>query len=277
MLTKTEAGIAAVSDVVERRISPLGFMACPACASDYVAYVQEVLGRRSGKRFPQYACLDCRTYFHRSGYREDDTQQRSDFDYLVKQRDNHRAISGQLCLELITRLPHIHSVLEIGYGMGWFMDACRNYKIPRIKGFEVNPYAHEHATKTLGLDCTLGLFDETHHDRYDLIAAIMVFEHLENPRELFRDMVGALNSDGAIYLSVPFFERRDWPFLRTAGTKPGDLPDLMHDNDVHINHFSVDGLERLGLSLGARTAEAFVSKDTFWKSPGAFPGMLFRF
>jgi len=74
----------------------------------------------------------------------------------------------------------------------------------------------------------------------------MVFEHLEKPRDLFALMVSKLNRDGAIYLSVPFFERRDWPFLWGAGEKVEPLPNLMHDNDVHINHFSIEGLDRMG-------------------------------
>ena len=72
--------------------------------------------------------------------------------------------------------------------------------------FEVNPYCYDHAKNTLGLDCALGIFNESHNRTYDLIASVMVFEHLENPRNLFKLMVSRLNKDGAIFLSVPFFE-----------------------------------------------------------------------
>ena len=50
----------------------------------------------------------------------------------------------------------------------------------------------------------------------------------------------------------------------------------MHDNDVHINHFSIEGLATMGKSVGARVADFFVSQDVYHKSPGAYPGMLFR-
>lgn len=249
---------------------------CPACASEYIAYFQEIRGRRTNALHIQYVCLDCKTFFHRSGYRESDEQKKYDFDFLIQQKDNHIAINTQLCLELKTLAPHARSCLEIGYGLGWFMQACKNFGFEKTYGFEVNPYCHKFASSELGLDCALGFFDHSHHETYDLIAAIMVFEHLENPRDLFDLMKTKLNPDGVIYISVPFFERRDWPFLKTANN-PGDLPDLMHDNDVHINHFSVEGLAMMGQSLGARSTKHFVSQDVFWKSPGAFPGMLFRF
>jgi SAM-dependent methyltransferase len=145
-------------------------------------------------------------------------------------------------------------------------------------GFELNPYCHDYAKNHLQLQCTLGKFDDDHVGRYDLIAAVMVFEHLENPRDLFRTMASKLNPDGAIYICVPFVERKDWRFLWDA-----DLPQIVappnpfHDNDVHITHFSIDGLKRMGLGLGARECEFWTCQDVYDKSPGSFEGVLFRF
>jgi 2-polyprenyl-3-methyl-5-hydroxy-6-metoxy-1,4-benzoquinol methylase len=250
---------------------------CPACDSTFTCYVQDVIGRRTQKSYPQYFCMDCQTFFHRSSYKETEQQKKGDFDFLIGQTENHISIAGQLCLEIKTRFPHIKSCLEIGYGLGWFMQACRNYGMEDVYGFEVNANCYHHAKDRLGLNCEHGLFDENHKRSYDLLASIMVFEHLEKPRDLFKLMISRLNKDGVIYLCVPFFERRDWAFLRTAATAPTDLPDLMHDNDVHINHFSIKGLADMGRSFGARSADFFVSQDTFFKSPGAYPGMLFQF
>ena len=251
--------------------------ACPACGSRYVLHVQDVLGRRTQRLIPQHVCLDCRSFFNHSGYQETAEQQRLDFDFLHAQRENHSAIMSQLCLELVTRAPHVRTVCEIGYGLGWFMRACRDYGRSSY-GFEVNPACHAFAAGELGLDCALGLFDAGHIRTYDMFAAIMVFEHLEQPRALFSLMRDRLNPDGVIYVSVPFVERRDWPYLWTAGTAPGSAPpDVFYDNDVHVMHFSIEGLTRMGLSLGARSAEYFVSQDTFYKSPGAYGGVLFRF
>ena len=250
---------------------------CPACASRYTVYLQDVLGRRTNDLIPQYVCLDCRSFFNHSGYRETDQQQKDDFEYLKGQSSNHYAIAGQLCLELITRVPHVKTVCEVGYGLGWFLRACNDFG-RETYGFEVNPHCYQHAHDELGLDCKLGLFDASHDKTYDMFAAIMVFEHLEQPRALFSLMRDKLNPDGVIYLCVPFVERRDWPYLWTAGSNPGPAaPDVFYDNDVHIMHYSIEGLSKMGLSLGARSAEYFVSQDVVYKSPGAYPGILFRF
>lgn len=250
---------------------------CRACASPYTLHVQDVVGVRSGRRYPQFFCMDCQSFFHTSGYRETEVQHRRDCETLAAERANHASIQSELCLEIVSRLPGIRSCCEVGFGLGWFLKACRDYSISAT-GYEVNPYCYEYATDTLGLSCHLGAFDDSSEGSYDLIVALHVMEHLEEPRELFRVMAKHLNRDGAIYLSVPFAHRHDWRYLWTADSKPGNgLPDIFFDNDVHITHFSVEGMRQMGLGLGARSAEYWISRDTFHQSPGSYHGILFRF
>lgn len=250
---------------------------CRVCESPYTLFVQNVVShRRPGLSFPQFFCMDCRSFFHTSGYC-DPAHAQIDFDELSRWRDNHMAIQGRLCHELIVRLPGIQSVCDIGHGLGWFMKACRDFGL-KPYGFELNPHCHEHASKVLGLECCLGRFDASHNASYDLIAAIMVFEHLEEPRDLFREMVRHLNRDGAIYISVPFAHRRDWRNLWQLDQSPAQTTaNVFFDTDAHITQFTVDGMSRMGVSLGARSAESFVSLDTYANSPGSYEGVLFRF
>jgi SAM-dependent methyltransferase len=250
---------------------------CRICESPYTLYVQDVIGRRTQRKYPQTFCMDCNSFFHTSGYVETQEQHLADFEELISQLDNHAATQSQLVLELCTKRPHTRTVAEIGHGSGLFLRACEDYGRSAL-GFEVNPYCHEYAVKELGVNSILGLFDETHTAKYDLIAANQVFEHLENPRELFAEMVRHLLPDGAIYLGVPFILRSQWPFLLTAGTNPGTaMPDPFFDNDVHITHFSVEGMRQMGVAMGARSAEYFVSQDVYFRSPGAYHGFLFTF
>ncbi|KVM87638.1 hypothetical protein WT06_22080 [Burkholderia anthina] len=221
--------------------------------------------------------MDCNSFFHRTGYVEDDSQQLLDFEFLFADRENHYALQSQLALEILTRLPGVGSVLEIGHGAGFFLKACTDYGL-NATGFEVNPHCHRFAIENLKVDSRLGMFDENHKTKYDLIVALQVFEHLENPRKLFELMRRHLNRDGAIYLSVPFVERNQWKFLWTAGKlNEKHRADVFADNDVHITNFSIEGMRRMGIGMGARTAEYFVSKDVYRNSPGAYQGVLFEF
>ena len=145
-------------------------------------------------------------------------------------------------------------------------------------GFKVNKYCVELPQNHLNVSCENGFFTSNHKAKYDLIVANQVFEHLENPRDLFSIMVSKLNPDGCIYLSVPFVERNMWPFLSTASKNPALAPpDPFYDNDVHITHFSIEGMKRMGASLGARSSEFWVSEDVYYLSPGSYHGVLFRF
>ncbi len=250
---------------------------CLICDSQYILHVQDVVGRRTKKTYPQTYCMDCQSFFHKSDYHENDEQQKHDLDFLVSQNENHASIQSQLILELITRLPGCKTVLEIGHGTGILLKACRDFGLSAT-GFEVNKYCHDYALKNYKVDSRLGLFDHTHKENYDLIIALQVFEHIEEPRELFSSMHRNLNADGAIYISVPFVERNQWKFLWTADQlNEKHAADIFSDVDVHITNFSIDGMKKMGLNLGARTADFFVSKDTYHKSPGAYQGMLFQF
>jgi SAM-dependent methyltransferase len=250
---------------------------CPACASIYTVYVHDVVGKRSRAQIPQYCCLDCRTFFNFSSYRETREQQKTDLDYLIEHQAHISKLQGQLVLEIKSRVPGLKSVCEIGYGSGLFLKACTDFGM-EVHGFEANPYAAAYARDVVGVSCEEGLLTDEHSKHYDLLAAIGVFEHVEDPRALFGLMARHLNPDGAIYVNVPFFDREHWRFLIGAEDRIAlGPPDPWYDNDVHIIHFSIDGLRRLGLSLGARTAEYFVSQDVVQRSPGAYPGILFRF
>lgn len=251
---------------------------CRICDSIYTLRVQDVFGARTGRQHEQRFCMDCRSFFHTSGYSETEEQKRMDFEFLFNDRENHTALQGQLALELITRNPGTRSVLEVGHGIGLLLKAFGNFGVPAT-GFEINPYCHKFAVEHLGVESRLGLFDDNHGQKYDLIVALQVFEHLENPRELFKVMTKHLNKDGAIYISVPFIERHQWKFLWTADIQIDQRhpADIFADNDVHITGFSIEGMKKMGLSMGARIADYFVSKDVYHKSPGAYQGVLFQF
>jgi 2-polyprenyl-3-methyl-5-hydroxy-6-metoxy-1,4-benzoquinol methylase len=255
----------------------IGEIQCPVCNSKFTAYLQDVIGRRTRNLYRQYFCMDCRSCFHRSGYKEDDSRLRLDYEYLLNMRDIHAPLSSQLMLEVKSRFTYLKTMCEVGHGLGMLMKAGVDYGLD-VTGFEINPLLHDFVKNELKLPSHLGYFDESHPKKYDLIASLHVFEHLENPRELFRCMVNHLNDEGVILMSVPFFERNQWQYLHTAGHNPAPSPpDNFYDNDVHICHFSIDGMKSMGLSLGASAADYYVSKDVVHKSVGSYQYILFSF
>jgi SAM-dependent methyltransferase len=236
-----------------------------------------VVGARTGKRFLQYYCMDCQSFSNPSGYREDEGQKRADLQYLIEHREHIERLQGQLFLEIQHRLPGIETVCEVGCGAGFFLKAVKDFGRKGL-GLETNQFAAAYAREQVGVDVRSELLTKDHAGCYDLIVAIGVFEHVERPRELFEIMASKLTRDGAIYLNMPFVNREHWRFLWGAESRTKTAPpDPFYDNDVHITHFSTEGIKRLGAQLGARSSEFWESVDVVQHSAGAYLGVLFRF
>lgn len=249
---------------------------CRVCSSDYVLFVQDVFGQRTQKFHKQYFCMDCKSFFHTSNYVESEEQLKSDFEYLLNTKDASYSNQNQLVLELITLVPGINTICEIGHGAGFFLKACQDYNLKAV-GYDINPYCHDYAKNYLNVDSRCCYFDGG-DEKYDLIVANQVFEHLENPHQLFETLVRSLNPDGAIYIAVPKIDRDKWRFLKTAGNNDNKLSsDVFMDNDVHITLFSTEGLRSMGRKFGCRSMHSFKSADRYYKSPGCYEGILYFF
>ena len=239
-----------------------------------------MIGQRTNKSWMLFCCLDCRSFVNSSNYQEDDLAQKYDFNFLINKKETITAQQNNLFHELNSKIGGIKSVLEIGSGIGLFLKAASYYGVENAIGYEINPYASEYAQKVMAVksNCKL-LGGDEQIGTFDLICAIGVLEHLRNPRQLFSQILKYLSVEGYIYISVPFFERMDWKHISSnTPWKLRQYPDPLHDNDVHITHFSIEGLKRMGTSLGARNAEYFISRDVVTNSAGgAYPGILFAF
>lgn len=249
---------------------------CPVCTSSYTLYVQDVVTQRTKTHVPQYYCMNCASFFNFGAYRENDAALRNDLEFLKTHATISGALLEQLAVELMGRCNTLRTACEVGCGIGQFVKALEHRGV-QAKGYDLNPYAVDYARSAFAANCECAQI-ASDGEKYDLVAAIQVFEHLREPRALFADMRARVNPGGAIYVSVPFVTRDHWKYLWTASQRAADgPPDPFFDNDVHIVHFSVDGLIQMGRDFGAISADYFVSANP--ASPGSFayPGVLFRF
>jgi SAM-dependent methyltransferase len=108
-------------------------------------------------------------------------------------------------------------ILEIGTGTGWLPILCKQ-RGWRCKGLEISPQLVDYARKWgaeygIDPDIELGNLEETDigRERYDIIIASNVFEHVEYWREGIRTVYAALKPGG-----VMFFESTN-KFSFTSG------------------------------------------------------------
>jgi 2-polyprenyl-3-methyl-5-hydroxy-6-metoxy-1,4-benzoquinol methylase len=123
------------------------------------------------------------------------------------------------------------SVLEVGIGEGYFLQAAKISGLSKLMGVELNPRSADRARK-LGFsvyEVQLKNLHKVISERFDVICSFQVLEHVSNPREFLEGMIGMLRPGGRLLLSVPNAQlmRRIDP----------DCQDLLNSPPHHMGHW----------------------------------------
>lgn len=222
-------------------------MVCPVCDADFIAELQPIYLQRQQTTVPQFYCMTCESFFHRSSYKEPEGQFVGDTRWLI----NHPGDYKKALYEVRSIFPKAVTFFEAGCGVGDLLMQARDAGL-KGQGVDPNPLAVEHAKTSRKVDAAVGYFNKLDKP-VDLIFSIDVLEHLETPRTFFADLVASVKPKGGIMTRVPTVDRNRWQFLRSAGsTMPKEPEDPFMDNSVHITHFSTQGFVTMAQSLGAK-------------------------
>lgn len=212
---------------------------CPACDSVFTPVIQPIFCHRKGNTVDQHYCMECESFFHVSGYREDDSVLKADCEFLERHPGDYR----KFVRELKAKFPEAKTVLEIGCGTGELLGALKRKGFD-AKGIDVNPHAVKLARER-GHNAIAGYFKKT-EEKFDLILSVDVLEHTEAPRDIIKDAVSMLNPDGGMAIRVPIVDRKHWKYLNGVSQRRDfEFEDPFRDNSVHITHFSTRGLMRM--------------------------------
>ena len=166
-------------------------------------------------------------------------------------------------MELGVDISHI---IDIGAGTGTLLKTAMEFGSQGI-GYEVNPLTQPYAREVNGVDVRSEFWSkQTNCGNFTLLTCVMVMEHIPQPRALIRDMVEACIANGAaLFISVPFFFGIQWHFINDPD--PGTRGTQFFDQDVHMMHFSPQGMENLLREFGM-TSIVWVRKG-IWHGPVA--------
>ena len=125
----------------------------------------------------------------------------------------HKLNAGYRLTRIREIVPHFHSVLEIGSGLGFFLDECRGAGVEKLLGLELGDTFRNYAKKTLGLgDAVQSSPFETLQSlpfAPELAVLFHVFEHLEDPAGCLRWLAKHMAPNGTLVIEVPDIQG-DW-------------------------------------------------------------------
>lgn len=241
---------------------------CPVCALPFTAYLRQVPTRRTKWWIPLYVCLDCDSLSNPSDYAETPEQLSADLQWHISVAERNRDAAGRLFDRLATAGVRPSTVLEVGCGVGTALAVARDRGM-RVIGFDTNIQSTEYGRTTSGLDLVGDEWTgDTDTGAIDLYVCLSVCEHLDQPRRLIADLCAAATRDrAALFVAVPIVDRRSWTFLLDSDPYVEGTP--FFDNDVHVTHFSRQGLETVVREFGAPVVRVFLG--------GLWNGGLARF
>jgi len=126
-------------------------------------------------------------------------------------------------------------LLDIGCGLGYFLSALPDFE---RYGTEVSEYATKEASKYGAIQKTLD-YPERH---FDVITALHVIEHIENPENMISRIRTILKKNGTFIIATPDF---DSGCARRFGKNYRLLSD-----DTHISLFTREGMFRFLQDFG---------------------------
>lgn len=145
--------------------------------------------------------------------------------------------------EIVSRAPG--ATLEIGSGPGHFLGRLKRYGIEHL-GLEFNQTAVEQCREKGVLVADLPLSEIVRRGQtFKYVCAFQVLEHVEDPVDLVRQMLGVLAPGGALILSVPDRES----FIRRFRDPVLDMP------PHHMTRWSADSFRRLASSLNCSVVD----------------------
>lgn len=152
-----------------------------------------------------------------------------------------RKISQQRLQTLMNYADDGMSLLETGCAVGFFLDEARK-KGFQTTGLEISEYASRYAKENLELNVIHASFEnwpsnEKVEERFDILAAFYVIEHLPHQNRVFEKISNLLNPGGFFVFTLP---STNGPLLKCH---PGNWASS-HPMD-HVVDYSPGGLKKI--------------------------------
>ncbi len=235
---------------------------CVVCTSKYVSYVRDVPTLSAGVEIPLFYCMECESFTNPSGFLPTAETDATELAFHIKVHERNVLRSRALLREMKKQYPDLQRIVEIGCGTGSFVREAQDMGFDAV-GYDINEQAVAYGVEQYGANISASWWNsDLQTEPFDMLFCIMVLEHLEQPRDLFTEMVVAARRFGAgVFVAVPALNRNRWKYILDPDpTRPGTP---FFNNRAHVTHFSNIGLHKLAeqFEAGIREVRSNVSEN----------------
>lgn len=221
---------------------------CVACGKAGMHFVRTIRSRRRPANLPLYFCDKCESFAMPSDFHQQIKDPARAIQFHKNILDRNIKWSRGL-VDWLTRSDFPTDGLhEIGCGNGALLKVAQDAGIRPAVGFEMNPHMAYFAQQ-LDVDIRPALWSaQVDAPPARLLAALSVFEHINDPRPLAREMAeyGRRHKAFAI-INTPIIRDTKWRYVFT----PYERGSPFDAADSHVLYFSPEGLPSLLKSAGA--------------------------
>jgi len=234
---------------------------CPVCRSPYLSLF-DVQQTPRGADVDVFFCMECESLS--SPFSKPNPVQ-SSLDWHRSVYERNSRFSNAFLDIVVQKFGRPRGILDIGSGIGTLLKAAAERSISGV-GYDLDTVSCQYGRAEFGLDLR---GEEWSHGSgvgdVELIACIMVLEHIHYPRALMNGLMKeAIAKRCPIFVSVPFVEKTWWPHLLSDNRSEGHP---FHYPHVHVTHFSRKGMKAAFTQMGARH---FIETEQGFPWPGMF-------
>lgn len=222
---------------------------CQICSGSETRRIQNTFVRFSSAEIDLVKCARCGLVYLNPQPDENQIGRLYSDEYFIKwySSEKKREFSKKFFLRLFRGNGLMTkgggNLLEIGCGMGFFLEVAREWKW-NVKGVEISPYASSHCRKMLGFDVHNGTLETAGYQSgyFDIITAFDVLEHLTDLPGFMSFVKKILKKDGRFVVIVPNYDSPVFQLDRIiCGLKKAPLPNVPE----HLTYFTRGTLKRL--------------------------------